>query len=371
MSGTLAGPVEAAVCLDDLRAVAAATTPADAWNFVEGGSGGELTMRENGRAFDRIRLLPRVAVDVAGRTARTRLLGLPVPVPLAVAPMAYQTWLHPDGEVAAASAAAVAGVPFVVSMMASRTVEEVAATGAATVMQLYWLRDRGLFRELVGRAEAAGCVALMLTVDVPLLGRRLRDLRGGLVRPANVVAANLGRAGGGLDAVGGAGTSEVAAHTGVLFDPSLSWADVAWIRSVTRLPLVLKGILDPDDAALAVAAGVDTVVVSNHGGRQLDGAVATAVALPAVVDAVDGRCEVLVDSGVRGGVDVLKALALGATGVLVGRPLLWGLAAGGAAGAARVLDLIGEELHEAMALAGCPDVDSARRLRTSVAGGDR
>ncbi|MEV0727347.1 alpha-hydroxy acid oxidase [Polymorphospora sp. NPDC050346] len=353
-----------------MRAAAGATTTADAWNFVEGGSGGEHTMRENGLAFDRVRLLPRVAVDVAGRTARTRLLGLPVPVPLAVAPMAYQTWLHPDGEVATAAAAAAAGVPFVVSMMASRTVEDIAATGAATVMQLYWLRDRGLFRELIGRAEAAGCAALMLTVDVPLLGRRLRDMRGGLVRPATVVAANLGGAGGGPGAgAGRAGRSEVALHTKVLFDPSLSWADVAWVRSVTRLPLVLKGILDPDDAALAVDAGADAVVVSNHGGRQLDGAVATATALPAVVDAVAGRCEVLVDSGIRGGVDVLKALALGAAGVLVGRPLLWGLAAGGAPGVTRVFDLISEELHEAMALAGCPDVDSARRLRTSVAGG--
>jgi len=234
--------------------------------------------------------------------------------------------------------------------------------GGTLWQQLYWLRDRGQVTDMIQRAEAAGCRALVLTVDVPRLGRRLRDMRNGFALPPGVTAANLRDEAAGLVHRPAAGASGVAVHTNYVFDPSLSWDDVTWLREATRLPLVLKGILHPDDARRAVEQGADAIVVSNHGGRQLDGAVASATALPGVCEAVQGRCEVLLDSGIRGGTDVLRALSLGASGVLLGRPALWGLASGGAPGAARVLSLLAEEVTETMHLAGCPDVTSARDL---------
>jgi 4-hydroxymandelate oxidase len=239
--------------------------------------------------------------------------------------------------------------------------------GATLWQQIYWLRDRGLVTEMVRRAEEAGCEALVLTVDLPRIGRRLRDMRNGFTLPPGVTAANLSGPEDALLHRRAAGSSGVAVHTNQIFDPSLSWADVAWLRESTRLPLVIKGILDPADARRAVEHGASAIVVSNHGGRQLDGAVPSAAALPAVCETVMGRCEVLLDSGIRGGIDVLRALALGANGVLLGRPALWGLASGGPDGAAQVLSLLAEELKEAMHLAGCPDVASARNLRVSMA----
>jgi 4-hydroxymandelate oxidase len=279
--------------------------------------------------------------------------------------MSYQRVVHPEGETGMARAAKEAGIPLTLSMMSSCPVEEVAAVGATLWQQLYWLRDRGLVTEMVRRAEAAGCEALVLTVDLPRIGRRLRDMRNGFTLPPEVTAANLSGPEDALLHRHTAGSSGVAVHTNQIFDPSLSWADVAWLRESTRLPLVIKGILDPADAGRAAERGANAIVVSNHGGRQLDGAVPSAAALPAVCEVVKGRCEVLLDSGIRGGTDVLRALALGASGVLLGRPALWGLASGGPDGAAQVLSLLAEELTEAMHLAGCPDVASARNLRTT------
>jgi 4-hydroxymandelate oxidase len=251
-------------------------------------------------------------------------------------------------------------------MMSSSPLEEVAAVGGTLWFQLYLLRDRGQVAELVRRAEDAGCRALVLTVDVPRLGRRLRDMRNGFALPPEITAANLRDEAAQLVRRPAAGASGVALHTNEAFDPSLSWADVTWLRERTKLPLVLKGILHPDDARRAAEYGVSAVVVSNHGGRQLDGAVASVTALPGVCEAVDGRCQVLLDSGIRSGTDVLRALSLGASGVLLGRPALWGLASGGARGAAQVLSLLADELTNVMTLAGCPDVASARLLRATV-----
>jgi 4-hydroxymandelate oxidase len=249
-------------------------------------------------------------------------------------------------------------VPYVISTLSSESLEVIAGAGGATWFQLYWLRDRDVVVDLLRRAEDIGCRAVVVTVDVPVLGRRLRDMRNGFALPPSVRPVNVG------DDVGGrvAGESAVARHTKAAFDPSLSWRDLDWIRAHTRLPLLVKGILDPRDAVRAVQGGVDGLVVSNHGGRQLDGAVPAVTALPAVVDVVAGRCPVFVDSGVRSGVDVLRALALGATGVLLGRPVLWGLGAGGRHGVAKVLDLLRDELDTALRLAGCPDVATARLL---------
>jgi 4-hydroxymandelate oxidase len=282
-------------------------------------------------------------------------------MPIGLAPMAYQRLAHPDGEVAAASAAREAGVVFVASVLGSRSIEDVAAVGAQTWFQLYWLRDRGRTVELLQRAEASGCRALVVTVDVPTMGRRLRDMRNSFVLPDTVIAANLtdrrSAAHGQLrDA------SAVIADTAELIDPAFRWDDLEWIRERTELPMVLKGILAAEDATRAADIGMDAVVVSNHGGRQLDGAVPSLTALPAVLASIGGRCPVFMDGGIRTGVDVLKALACGASGVLLGRPVLWGLATGGTQGVAQVLEVLRAELENAMVLTGCAEVMTARRL---------
>lgn len=363
----VAGPVPP-VSLGDFAELARAVLPPDVWDFVDGGSGSETTLAANRVALDRVAVLPRVLRGIETPRTEARLLGRSYAMPVAVAPMAYQRLMHPDGELALAAAADAAGVPYVASTLSSTPIEQIAAVGGPVWFQLYWLRDRGLVRDLLNRAHDAGCVALMVTVDVPILGRRLRDARNSFAIPPGVLAANLS---GGRDDLAHAatpGVSALAAHSGAVFAPALTWPDLDWLRGQTALPLLVKGILDPRDANLAAAAGADAVVVSNHGGRQLDGAPATATMLPEVLAAVGERCEVLMDSGIRGGVDVLRALALGAAGVLLGRPLLWALAAGGRAGAEQALSLLAGELRDALALAGCADPGAARELRTMTAG---
>ncbi|WP_158839859.1 alpha-hydroxy acid oxidase [Saccharothrix deserti] len=346
----------------DVERLAAERLPPDVWDYVAGGSGDEVTLAANRAAFDRVAVVPRALVDVSTCDTGCDLFGVESALPLAVAPMAYQRLIHAGGERAAATAAAAAGVPYIVSTLSSEPIDVVAGVGGTTWFQLYWLRDREVVADLLRRAEDAGCGAVVLTVDVPVLGRRLRDEHNGFALPPGVRPVNIdGDVGDALP-----GDSAIARHTRAVFDPSLSWRDLAWIRARTRLPLVVKGILDAEDAVRAVDLGVDGVVVSNHGGRQLDGAIPSVTALPDVVAAVGGRCPVLLDSGVRSGVDILRALALGATAVLIGRPVLWGLAAGGERGVTAVLDLLRDELETAMRLAGCPDVASARRLGSSV-----
>jgi 4-hydroxymandelate oxidase len=357
---------EPLLAVRDAERAAARALPAGIRDFIAGGSEAEVTLAANRAALDAVFLTPRVLTGITAADPGSTLAGRASALPAAVAPMSYQRMVHPEGEAGMARAAKEAGIPLTLSMMSSCPLEEVAAVGATLWQQLYWLRDRGQVADIVRRAEAAGCAALVLTVDVPRMGRRLRDMRNSFVLPPGVTAANLHGPGTELLHRPAAGSSGVAVHTNQVFDPSLSWADVAWLREATGLPLVLKGILDPADARRAVEHGVSAIVVSNHGGRQLDGAVPSAAALPGVCEAVQGRCEVLLDSGIRGGTDVLRALALGASGVLLGRPALWGLACGGAPGAARVLALLAEELTEAMHLAGCPDVASARALRAGV-----
>ncbi|WP_250212804.1 alpha-hydroxy acid oxidase [Acrocarpospora catenulata] len=344
---------------------AMAALPADAFDFVAGGSGGERTLRANVGAFDRCAVVPRVLRDVSHPDLATVLFGTPASMPVAIAPMAFQGAIHPGGEPALAAAARDAGVPFTAATLSGVPIEEIAATGADTWFQLYWLRDRGVTAELVARADAAGCGVLMLTVDVPAMGRRLRDVRSGFTLPAEVRPANL-RAPDDAARTRRTGRSPLAEHAAVTIDPSLDWSAVEWLRARTSARLVLKGVLDPRDARRAADLGVDGLVVSNHGGRQLDGAVASLTALAAVREAVGDRCQLLLDGGVRDGGDVLKALALGASGVLLGRPALWGLAAGGRDGAAAVLALLRTELENALALAGCPDLAAAGRLTAEV-----
>ncbi|MFI8458162.1 alpha-hydroxy acid oxidase [Kitasatospora sp. NPDC085464] len=354
---------EQPVCLDDVERLAAAVLPAAVRDFIAGGSGNELTLDANRAALDGVHLVPRVLRDVSDCTAETTLLGRPAALPMAVAPMAYHRLVHPDGELATARAARRAGIPVTVGTLSSLPLARIAAEGARTWFQLYWLRDRQKVSDLVKEAEEVGCEAVMLTVDVPWMGNRLRDVRNGFVLPEDVVAANLSGGASATARTARAAGSAVAAHTREALDSALSWRDVEEIRSRTGLPLVLKGILDPRDARRAADCGVDALVVSNHGGRQLDGAVPAIAALPGIRDAVGGHCEVLFDSGVRSGTDVLKALALGASGVLLGRPVLWGLALGGESGATTVLRLLAEELHTALGLAGCGRVTDAQGLR--------
>ncbi|MEV6288190.1 alpha-hydroxy acid oxidase [Kribbella sp. NPDC051770] len=320
-------------------------------DFIAGGSGDELTLRANRRALDRVQLVPRVLAGVEAAVTIDRLVGSAAAMPVAVAPMAYQRLVHPEGELELARAAAAAGVPYVISTLSSVPLEKIPGD---CWFQLYWLRDRGVVESLVERAVAAGCSALVVTVDVPVMGRRLRDVRNAFALPEGIVAANLETTRQAHTAV--PGLSAVAAHTASAFSPTVSWADLEWLRSRCDLPLVVKGILDPRDARRAAAIGAEAVVVSNHGGRQLDGAVAS---IDALVDVVGNDIDVLLDSGIRSGTDVLKALALGASGVLIGRPLLWALAVDACDEA---FGLLRRELTDAMLLAGCADLQAVKEL---------
>jgi 4-hydroxymandelate oxidase len=325
------------------------------YDYIAGGADAELSVAANLTAWSRLWLRPRVLRDVAQVSTATTLLGGQLQVPLAVAPMAYHRMTHPEGEAASAAGAAAAGALYICSTQATMSVEEVAAAApdAARWFQVYVVRDRGWTAELVERAAAAGYRALVLTVDVPLLGNRLRDLRNDFRLPTGLAPANAPPAGAArqrelaVDVIAQAGQ----------FDPSLTPEAIGWLAERSGLPVVVKGVLRGDDALACVEAGAAGVVVSNHGGRQLDSVVATADALAEVVAAVGDRVEVYVDGGIRRGTDVLKALALGARAVLVGRPVLWGLTMGGAHGAERVLSGLAGELQLAMALCGAVGVD--------------
>ncbi|MEO8548925.1 MAG: alpha-hydroxy acid oxidase [Kofleriaceae bacterium] len=332
-----------------------------AWDYYASGADDELCVRKNCEAFARYDLHYRVLVDVATRSLETTMLGHRIAMPIAVAPTAFHRLAHEDGELATVRGAGDAGTLFILSTLSNTAVEQVVAAAAGPVwFQLYVYRDRAVTEALVRRVEAAGCSALVLTVDAPLLGRRERDVKNGFALPGHLGVENL-YAAGHAPVVARAGESGLAAYFADLLDPALTWDAIGWLRSITKLPVVVKGLVRADDAARAVAAGAAAVVVSNHGGRQLDASPATIDVLARVVAAVDGRAEVYLDGGVRRGSDVIVALALGARAILVGRPILWGLAAGGRAGVAHALGLLRRELDLAMALCGCPNVAAITR----------
>ena len=350
-----------ALNLAELEAIARARLPQMAWDYYASGSDDELCVRRNCEAFGKILLHYRVLRDVSRRDPSTTVLGQKVAMPILVAPTAFHRLAHEDGELASVRGAGDAGTAFVLSTLSNTPIEDVVAAASGPVwFQLYVYRDRGATEALVRRVEAAGARALVLTVDAPLLGRRERDVKNRFALPAGLEIANL-HAAGYARMPPASGDSGLAAYVAELLDPALTWDAIGWLRSVTKLPVVVKGIVRADDARRAVAAGAAGIVVSNHGGRQLDASPATIEVLARVVDAVAGGAEVLLDGGVRRGTDVVKALALGARAVLVGRPVLWGLAAGGRAGVAAALAMLRRELDLAMALCGCADIASIDR----------
>jgi (S)-3,5-dihydroxyphenylglycine transaminase len=333
--------------LDDYARLAQAQLPPDVWDFITGGAGDERSLSANRTAFDPIRLFPRILTGAGVAQTDVTLFGRPWAAPIGVAPMAYHTLVHPDGELATVQAAGSLGLPVVLSTFAGRAFKELRPASAAPLwLQVYCFRERDTTRRLVEQAHESGLEALVLTVDTPHLGRRLRDLRNDFRLPPHVHPANLPDT----------RFSSPAAHAAADMDPALDWSVVEWFRTISTLPLLLKGVLTPGAALRAIDAGVDGVIVSNHGGRQLDSAPATIDVLPAVAAAVAGRIPVLVDGGIRRGGDVLAALALGADAVLVGRPLLHGLAVAGQDGAYQVLDMLRQGLRETMTLAGVGSV---------------
>ena len=340
--------LQSLLTLQDFEAAASHALPKSAYDYFRGGAESGSTLAENRNAFERLKLRPRVLVDVSRRSTAMELGGHRLDLPVLVAPMAAQKLAHRLGEIGLARAAASAGSIYTASTLSTVTLEEIArATQSPKWFQLYVHADRDVTSELVKRAEKAGYAALVLTVDVPVLGRRVLDVRNDFKLPRGLSFANL------QPFVGKGGDSQLAEFFAARHDASLSWNDLPWLRSLSRMPLWLKGVMRADDARRALKAGVDGLIVSNHGGRQLDGCLASLDALPEVVAAVRGRIPLLVDGGVRGGSEVIKALALGAKAVMLGRPLLWGLAVGGEAGAARVFDILRGEVDRAMALCGC------------------
>ena len=341
----------------DYEALARARLPQSIYDYYAGGAGDEITVRENELAWTRKRLIPRMLVDVSTCDLRTTALGAPLSMPIITAPCALNQLAHPDGERAVARAVAAEGIAQVLSTLSSTSLEDVAATAAAPRwFQLYVYRDRTITHELVKRAEAAGYVAICITVDVQRPGNRERDLRNGFKVPMQIRAANFNQA---IEDT--ADGSALLKYINDQFDPSLTWEALEWLRSITTLPIVVKGLLSADDARLAVTHGAAGIGVSNHGGRQLDTVVTSCDALSPIVDAVGGAAEVFVDGGIRRGTDVLTALAMGARAVLIGRPYLWGLAVDGEHGVRRVLTLLRDDLSLSMALAGAADIPSITR----------
>ncbi|HWX65321.1 MAG TPA: alpha-hydroxy acid oxidase [Rhodanobacter sp.] len=369
-------------CNEDLRRLAKRRAPRAIFDYVDRGSYDEQTIRANRAGLDALQLRQRVMIDVSQRSLATTLVGEPASMPVALAPTGLTGIMHANGEILAARAAQAFGVPFTLSTMSICSIEAVrAAVDKPFWFQLYVMRDRGFAASLIERAKAAQCSALMLTADLQIQGQRHRDIKNGLSVPPRLTLRNLldtaskprwiaamlrtphknfGNLAGTIPG-GGKGLTTLSQWIASQFDPSLSWQDVAWVRSLWPGKLIIKGILDADDARHAVDAGVDALVVSNHGGRQLDGAPAAIEALPRIVEAVGGRTQVLFDSGVRSGQDVLKAMALGAQGTLIGKAFLYGLGALGQDGVRIALELIRKELDVSMALTGTRDVHAIDR----------
>ena len=362
--------------VDEMKQKARRSVPKMFYEYADSGSYTEGTYRDNESDFNKIKLKQKVAVNLENRNLKTRMLGQEITMPVAIAPAATGGMQVADGEIKAARAAEKYGIPFTLSTMSVCSIEDVAEnTTAPFWFQLYVMRDRGFIERLIDRAKAAKCSALVLTMDLQILGQRHKDIKNGLATPPKLNAYSIwqmmqhplwcmrmlgtkrhtfrnivGHVSGDHD------LASLSAWTSSQFDPALDWADVKWVKERFGGPVIVKGVLDPDDAQAAIDNGADAIIVSNHGGRQLDGAPSTIRVLPEIVDRVGHKTEVYLDSGIRTGQDVLKAMAYGAKGTFIGRPMLYGLGAGGEAGVTRVLDIIRKELDTTMALCGERDI---------------
>ncbi len=362
--------------IEDLRVLAKRRVPRMFYDYADSGSWTESTYRANSSDFSGMKFRQRVAVNMENRSLRTVMAGQSTAMPVAIAPTGLTGMQHADGEILAARAAEKFGVPFTLSTMSICSIEDIAEnTSAPFWFQLYVMKDREFINRLIDRAKAARCSALVLTLDLQILGQRHKDLKNGLSAPPKLTLANianmatkprwcLGMLGTRRRSFGNivghasdvSDMSSLSAWTAQQFDPALSWNDVAWIKERWGGKLIIKGVMDPEDARLAVKSGADALIVSNHGGRQLDGALSSIAALPAIVDAVGGQIEIHLDSGIRSGQDVIKALALGAHGVYIGRAFLYGLGAMGEAGVTKCLEIIRNELDLTMAFCGLKDI---------------
>ena len=364
--------------IEDLRVLAQKRVPRMFYDYADSGSWTESTYRANEADFQKIKLRQRVAVNMENRTTATKMVGIDVKMPVAIAPVGLTGMQHADGEIKAAKAAEKFGIPFILSTMSICSIEDIAAnTRAPFWFQLYMMRDREAMAAMIERTRKAGCNALVLTLDLQVIGQRHKDLKNGLTAPPRPTLANiinlmtkprwcLGMAGtrrrtfGNLvgHVKGVSDMNSLSAWTNEQFDPRLSWEDVAWVKEKWGGKLILKGIQDVEDARLAVQSGADAIVVSNHGGRQLDGAPSSISALPEIVEAVGSSIEVWMDGGIRSGQDVLKAWALGARGTLIGRAMVYGLGAMGEAGVTKALQIIHKELDITMAFCGRTDINT-------------
>jgi isopentenyl diphosphate isomerase/L-lactate dehydrogenase-like FMN-dependent dehydrogenase len=375
LSGMLGTAPEFPIDLAALEAAAQERFSPEAFGYVAGSAGTERTAAANRAAFDKWRIVPRfLAQDVSVRDLSTTVMGTQMPAPVALGPVGVQGIVHPDAEIAVARAASSLGLPIALSTVSSYSMEDVANAGGDSPrwFQLYWPKDRDVGASLLARAKAAGYSALLLTLDTFILAWRPRDLKTGFLP----FLSRLGLANyesdpaflAGLDKSPDEDPTATVLHWQSMFgDPRNTWADLAWVREHWEGPIALKGVLHPDDARKAIDHGMDAILVSNHGGRQIDGSIASLEALPGIVEAVDGRVEVLLDSGVRTGADVMKALALGAKAVLIGRPYIYGLGIGGEAGVRHVLRSLLAELELSMALAGCASLaDVGPELLTHI-----
>lgn len=367
--------------IEDLRRLYKRRAPRMFYDYCESGSWTEQTFRDNSSDFDLIRLRQRVAVDMSGRSTASKMIGQDVAMPVALAPVGLTGMQHADGEIKAARAAQAFGVPFTLSTMSINSIEDVAeATTKPFWFQLYTMKDEDYVRRLIGRAKAAKCSALVITLDLQILGQRHKDLKNGLSAPPKLTPAtianlmtkwrwgigmlgakrrNFGNIVGHVHGV--TDSANLGAWTAEQFDPTLDWGKVAKLKEMWDGPVILKGILDAEDAKMALKVGADAIVVSNHGGRQLDGAISSISALPSILDAVGDKIEVHLDSGIRSGQDVLKALAMGASGTYIGRAFVYGLGAMGEAGVTKALEVIHRELDLSMALCGRQKIDQLNR----------
>ncbi|XP_045472724.1 hydroxyacid oxidase 1-like [Harmonia axyridis] len=348
--------------VDDFEKHAYSVLPKNALDYYRSGAGAQTTLADNKRAFSRYKLRPRILRDVSRRDLSTTVLGEKVAIPFGIAPTAMQRMANPEGELANVRAAQAMGTVYILSTLATSSIEEVAqaAPDCTKWFQLYIFKDRSVTRDLVSRAERAGFKALVLTVDAPVFGIRQADVRNGFNLPAHLRLANF--TGASLNKFDDkADGSKLTAYVASLFDATLNWDDIKWLKTITKLPIILKGILTAEDAILAADAQIDGVVVSNHGARQLDGTFATIDVLEEIVRAVDNRVEVYLDGGIRSGTDVFKALALGAKMVFLGRPALWGLAHSGEEGVKKMLRIVRNEFDTALALSGCTNIGEIRR----------